>query len=44
MDTDDRKECLRCSSLRRILFMSIKKSEGKMLEERMRLREMQSEE
>jgi len=44
MDTDDPKERLRCFSLRRIIFMSIKNSEGRMLEERMRLREMQGEE
>jgi hypothetical protein len=44
MDTTDPKERLRCFSLRRILFVSIKKSEGRMLEERMRLQEMQGEE
>jgi len=40
MDTNDPKERLHC----RIIFMSIKNSEGRMLEERMRLREMQGEE
>jgi hypothetical protein len=44
MDTDDPKERLRCFSLRLIIFMSIKNTEGRMLEERMRLREMQREE
>jgi hypothetical protein len=44
MDTDDPKERLRCFSLCRIIFISIKNSEGRMLEERMRLREMQGEE
>jgi hypothetical protein len=41
IDTDDPKERLRCFSLRRIIFTSIKNSEGRMLEERMRLREVQ---
>jgi hypothetical protein len=44
MDTDDPKERLRCFFLRRIIFMPIKNNEGRMLEERMRLREMQGEE
>jgi hypothetical protein len=44
MDTDDRKEHLRWLPLRRIIFMSITNSEGRMLEVRMRVREMQGEE
>jgi hypothetical protein len=44
MDTDDPKERLSCFSLRRIISMTIKNSEGTMVEERMRLREMQGEE
>jgi hypothetical protein len=43
MDTDDPKERLHCFSVRRIIFMSIKNIEGRMLEERMRLREMRGE-
>jgi hypothetical protein len=43
-DPDDPKKCLPCFSLRRIIFMSMKNSEGRMLEERMRLQEMQGEE
>jgi hypothetical protein len=44
IDTDDPKERLRCFSLRRIIFMSIKNSESRMLKQRIRLREMQGEE
>jgi hypothetical protein len=44
MDTVNPKERLRCFSVRRIIFLSIKDSEGRMLEERMHLREMQGEE
>jgi hypothetical protein len=44
MDTDDPKERLRWFSLSRIISLPIKISEGRMLEERMRLREMQGEE
>jgi hypothetical protein len=41
IDTDDPKGRLHCFSLLRIIFMSIKNSEGRILEECMRLREMQ---
>jgi hypothetical protein len=44
MDINDPKERLHCFSFRGIIFMSIKNSEGAMLEQRMRLREMQGEE
>jgi hypothetical protein len=44
MDTYDPNRRLRCFSLRRIIFMSITNSEGRMPEERMRLQDMQGEE
>jgi hypothetical protein len=44
MDTDDPKERLRCFSLRQVIFMSIKNSEGRVLEELTCLRVMQGEE